>query len=63
MVTVPHVVRRLMEERPFLQECMNLDLINYVALAEYLLPEVERDYGKRVKPLAVSMALRRYGEE
>jgi hypothetical protein len=27
MVTVPHIVRRLMEERPFLQECMNLDLI------------------------------------
>jgi aspartokinase len=63
MVSVPHIVRRLMEEKPFLQECMDLDLLNYVALAEYLLPEVEREVGRRVKPLTVSMALRRISEE
>ena len=62
MVTVAHVVRKLMQDKPFIQECMNMDLINHGALAQHLKPEVEKEMGHEVKHLTISMALRRLNE-
>ena len=59
MVSVAHIVRKLIQDKPFIQECMNMDLINHGALAEYLKPEVESEIDKEVKHLTISMALRR----
>ena len=63
MVTNAHVVRKLMGNLPFAQECINKSLINFGALAEYLKPEIEKELGKEVKLLAISMALRRFSGE
>tara|TARA_Y100000310_G_C20683225_1_gene817361 strand:- start:1472 stop:2101 length:630 start_codon:yes stop_codon:yes gene_type:complete len=52
-----------MKDKPFIQECMNENLINFGALAEYLKPDIEKELGKDVKHLAISMALRRYTED
>lgn len=62
MVTVAHVVRKIIQDKPFIQECMNMDLINHGALAQHLKPEVEEEMGREVKHLTISMALRRLNE-
>lgn len=62
MVTVAHIVRKIIQDKPFIQECMNMDLINHGALAQNLKPEIEAEMGKEVKHLTISMALRRLNE-
>lgn len=43
----------------YLEESLKLKIINYSALAEHMLPEVEKRMGKPVKSGAIMMALRR----
>jgi hypothetical protein len=62
MVNISHVVRKLVGEKPFLQEAMFRGIISYGALAEQMQKEVERELGKKVKIFSVVMALRRYAE-
>lgn len=63
MVTIAHLVEKRIEERPFLQEALRREIINYGALAEELLPEIQKELKKRVKLAAVMMALRRLAEK
>jgi aspartokinase len=63
MVTVSHVVQKLVDERIFVQETMNRGIISFALLAKELQPEVEEELGKKVKKHAVEMALRRYAEK
>ncbi len=63
MVSVAHIVRKQMNNKPFIQECMNLRLINYGALTDYLKEDVEQELGREVNPLTISMALRRIETE
>ena len=63
MVTVAHLVEKMIEQKPFLQESLNQGIINNAALAERLLPQVEKELKKRVKFSAVNMAIRRLGEK
>ncbi|HLG23722.1 MAG TPA: hypothetical protein VI564_02205 [Candidatus Nanoarchaeia archaeon] len=63
MVTIANIVRKLMDDKPFIQECVNKSLINFGALADYLKPAIEKEIGKKVKLLAISMALRRFAEK
>ena len=42
---------------------MRKGIVNYGALAEDLLPDIERELKKKVKPTAVMMALRRLNEK
>ncbi len=63
MVSVAHIVRKQMQNKPFIQECMNKGLVNYGALADYLKDEVEQELGQLVNPLTISMALRRMETE
>lgn len=63
MVTAAHLVENIVERKPFLEEALARGIINYAALAEILLPEIEKELKQKVKPSAVMMALRRLSEK
>jgi hypothetical protein len=63
MVTVAHIVEKIIEEKPFIQEALSRGLINNSALAEELIPFVEKELNKKVKFSAVNMAIRRLSEK
>lgn len=62
MVTIAHLVEKLIEQKPFLQEALSRGIVNNAALAEELIPQVEKELKKKVKFSAVNMAIRRFGE-
>jgi len=62
MVTVSHVINKLVDDKIFLQEAMHHGVISKNALAKMLQPEIETELGREVKFSAVVMALRRYEE-
>jgi aspartokinase len=62
MVTVSHIVNKLVNDKTFLQEGMHHRVISNNALATVLKPEIEMELGKEVKHSAIVMALRRYEE-
>lgn len=59
-MSITNAVKEVLEDKLFITECMQLDLINYSALANFIFSEIEESLGKNVKMLSVSMALRRY---
>jgi hypothetical protein len=61
MVTIAHLTKKILQEKPFIHEALEKDLINIVALAEYIKPDIEKEIGE-VKASAISMAIRRYVE-
>ncbi|PIN74561.1 hypothetical protein COV18_06725 [Candidatus Woesearchaeota archaeon CG10_big_fil_rev_8_21_14_0_10_37_12] len=63
MVTVAHIVEKIVKQRPFLQEALTKGIINYGALADNILNEVEKELNKPVTHAAVMMALRRMNEK
>lgn len=63
MVTVSHLVKKLVSEKPFLEEALRSKIISYGNLAERFIPVIERELNKEVKFGAVVMALRRYADE
>ncbi len=63
MVTVAHLVERTIEQRPFLQEALSKGIVNNAALAEQMIPGIEKELGKKVKFSAVNMAIRRLSEK
>lgn len=63
MVTVSHIVQKLVNERVFIQEAMRKGIISYGSLAKQLKPEIEEELDKEVKNHAIVMALRRYSEK
>ncbi len=60
MVTISHVVQKLINDRVFIQEPMSKGIVSYGSLAKQLKPEIEEELGKEVKTHAIVMALRRY---
>lgn len=62
MVTVAHVVKKMIRDRPFIEEAIRLNIINYGGLADLLLPEIEEELRTKVTHASVMMALRRYAE-
>lgn len=63
MVTISHLVKKIVKENSFLLEGMAKDIISYGSLAEQLKDEIEKELGKKVKESAIVMALRRHSEE
>ena len=63
MVTISQIVGKLVDERVYIQESMNKEIISFALLAKQLQPEVEEEIGKKVKKHAIEMALRRYSEQ
>jgi hypothetical protein len=62
MVTISHIVQKLVNDRIFIQEPMSKGIVSFGSLADQLKPEIEKELGKKVKQHAVVMALRRYAE-
>ncbi len=62
MVTVSAVVKKIVNEKPLLQEGLRLGIISFAALAEKIKPEVQQQLGEEVSDAAVIMALRRHSE-
>ena len=63
MVTISNVVQKLVDERVYIQESMDKDIISYAALAKQIQSQVEEELGKKVKKHAIEMALRRYRDQ
>jgi len=63
MVTVAHLVENIIEQKPFIQEAISKGIINDDALAEQMIPEIEKELTKKVKFSAVNMAIRRLSEK
>jgi hypothetical protein len=63
MVTVAHVVSGIIQKRPFLEEALVNDIINYAYLADMLKPEIEHTMRKEVNRYAIIMAIRRLSED
>jgi aspartokinase len=63
MVTISHVVQKLVDDRVYIQESINKDIISYASLAYQLKSEIEEILGKPVKKHAIEMALRRYSDQ
>lgn len=61
MPTIAHLTKKILQEKPYIHEALEKDLINIMALAELIQPEIVKELGK-VKLSAISMAIRRYVE-
>jgi aspartokinase len=63
MVTVAHLIEKIIEQKPFIQEALSRGIINNAALAEELIPVLEKELRREVKFSAVNMAIRRLAEK
>ena len=63
MVTVSHIVKKIVSEQAFVEEALGNGIISIANLAEQMLPKIEQELGKKIKLPAVVMALRRYSDE
>ena len=61
MPTIAHITKKLLLDRPYIHEALEKDLVNIMALAELIQPDIEKELGQ-VKLSAISMAIRRYME-
>jgi len=62
MVTVSHVVSKLVNERIYLHEAMSKRIASYGSVAKQLKPEIEKELGGEVEHTAIVTALRRYAD-
>jgi aspartokinase len=62
MVTISHIVQKLVDKKIFIQESMNKNIISFASLAKQIQPEIEQELKRPVKQHAIEMALRRYSE-
>lgn len=60
MKTIAQIVEDIISQRPFLEELMEEDLINYTSLARNIQNEVESIVGREINTSAITMALKRY---
>jgi aspartokinase len=63
MVTAAHVVKKIIMDKPFIEEAILLNIINYGGLADLLLPDIEKELRTKVSHASVMMAIRRYAEQ
>ena len=63
MVTISHIVNKLVDERIYLHEALSKGIASYGSVAKHLKPEIEKELGKNVEHSAIVTALRRYAEK
>ena len=63
MVTISHIVKKIVSGQPFIEEALGSGVISIANLAESMLPKIEQELGSKIKLPAVVMAIRRYAEE
>jgi len=63
MVTISHVVNKLVDERIYLHEALSHGIASYGSVAKHLKPEIEKEVGREVEHFAIVTALRRYAQK
>jgi aspartokinase len=63
MVTVSHVVKKIVDSKPLLQESLIEGIVNFSHLAQKIRPRVESELGEKIKLSAIIMALRRHADQ
>lgn len=63
MAGIANAVRKIVGQKPFIQEALGKGIINNAALAEEIMPQVEKELGQKAKFSAVNMAIRRLQEK
>ncbi|MEW6528348.1 MAG: hypothetical protein AB1391_00515 [Candidatus Micrarchaeota archaeon] len=63
MVTVAHVVSKLIRMEPIIEDALAKDLFNYSKLATYFHSKVEKEMNKPIKLSAIIMAIARASEK
>jgi len=63
MVTVSHLTKKILQDKPFIHEALDKELVNLGALAEMIKPQIEQELEQKVKTSTISMAIRRYLEK
>lgn len=63
MKTIAQKVEEIISQKPFLEELMVQDLINYTSLARNIQAQVEASVGRTINTSAIVMALKRYVPE
>lgn len=63
MVTISHVVQKLVSEHVWILEAIDQGIISYGALAKKLQPEITKELNKEIKTHAIVMALHRYEDK
>ena len=63
MVTVSHIVKKIVSGQPFVEEGLGEGIISVANLAEKMQPKIEEEVGKKINLPAVVMALRRFAED
>jgi aspartokinase len=63
MVTISHVVNKLINEKVYLYEAISKKIASYGSVAKQLKPEIEKELGKEVAHSAIVTALRRYSDK
>ena len=63
MVTISHIVNKLVDERIYLHEALSKGIASYGSVAKHLKPEIEKELKREVDHFAIVTALRRYAEK
>jgi aspartokinase len=63
MVTISHMVGKLVDEKVLLQEAIGQGIVSYGSVAKQLKPDIEKELKREVAHYAVVTALRRYAEK
>lgn len=63
MVTISHIVSKLVDERIYLYEAISKKIASYGSVAKQLKPEIEKELGRPVDHSAIVTAIRRYSEK
>ena len=63
MVTISHIVKKIVTDSPLLYDSIEQGIVNFANLAEYIRPKVEKELGKEANEAAIVMSLRRFAEE
>ena len=63
IVTISHLVHKLVDEKVYLQEAIGKGIASYGSVAKRLKPEIEKEIKKEVAHYAIVAALSRYAEK
>jgi len=63
MVTISHVVNKLVNDKIYLYEAISKRIASYGSVARQLKPEIEKEMGREVEHSAIVTALRRFADK
>jgi len=63
LASVTKAVQECISQNLFLQEAINLGIVSYNKLAEYIKPDIEEAIGAKTNRSSIAMAIRRHIEK